>query len=113
MLHLRKSMGMYVESKRGDGLPGTKNQKIVPECPAFPSLAYYIRSGLCKLAQQQEPAETLEALVGDYRGPIHRRPSVLLDAKPRAYMMTIFLHFLVIIYALGLASNWGHRAAAR
>jgi len=25
-----------VESKRGHGLPGTKNQKIVPECPAFP-----------------------------------------------------------------------------
>jgi len=30
-----------VESKRGDGLPGTKNQKIVPECPAFPCFWRY------------------------------------------------------------------------
>ena len=42
-------------------------------CPSSPSLAYYIRSGL--LWRAAKPAETLEALVGDYRGLIHRSES--------------------------------------
>ena len=44
------------------------------------SLAYYIRSGL--LWRAAKPAETLEALVGDYRGLIYRRAFIQVENLP-------------------------------